>query len=155
MKKQLFTLLCVAFLGSMALAQSLQPSQVPSNVKKSLMTKYPKTLDLQWEKIGSNYQAQFLNGENWYAVVFTSAGEWVSTERYGEEKDLSTAVAQHIQANFSDGYISSVLIVEKPKTAKTYKIQIDFDDDSYELIYTHDGKLQSKTKTEYTDESED
>lgn len=152
MKKHIFTLLCVAFLGTMALAQSLQPSQVPATVKKSLITKYPKTLDLQWEKLGSNYQAQFLLGENWYTVIFTSNGEWISTERYAEERDLPAAIIQDIERQFSDGYIAAVLIVEKPKTSKTYHIQIDFEDDSYELVYNQEGKLQSKTKTEYQEE---
>jgi len=78
-------------------AQSVPAAQVSSAVKKTLMTKYPKAHDVEWEKESSNYMAMFSNGEDWTEAVFTATDVWTTSNVNIDPEKMPAALAATVK----------------------------------------------------------
>jgi hypothetical protein len=157
MKKITLILLCAVFMSISVYAQSVPAAQVPSAVKKTLMTKYPKAQDVEWEKESSNYMAMFSNGEDWTEAVFTAAGVWTTSNVNIDPEKMPAALSATVKKANPGLEISGVNRIESAKGAPTYEIQLDSEDASYIAIYKADGTLVSKKQAEeesYDDEGD-
>ncbi|MEY2923942.1 MAG: hypothetical protein RLZZ337_482 [Bacteroidota bacterium] len=149
MKKLIFTLLCAVFMGITVNAQSVTAAQVPSAIKKAMMMKYPKASGVQWEKQASNYEAQFMLGNNWTTANFDAAGVWLQTSSFMDPEAVPANISAAAQKDVPGGNIISATMVEKNKAGKTYLVQYATETDAYNLVYSADAKLISKEKEVY------
>lgn len=154
MTKSLFVWLCAVLMSVSAYAQSVTAAQVPSPVKKAMMTKYPKSSDLDWEKDGINYKAMFSAGDDWTVATFTPKGEWVGTDISVDPETLPATVKTAISKTFVGYEATSANRLESP-SGTTYLIQVYAEDAGYEVVLKPDGSVVKKTKLEDEIEEDD
>ena len=151
MKRITLILLCAVLMSISAYAQTVTAAQVPGPVKKSLITKFPKATDVEWEKVAANYQAQFTNGNDWTVALFSATGEWQKTEISLDTEMLPATLKTSISKNFK-GFetTSATKIINKGGT--NYLVQVDSETEGYEVLIKEDGTVVKKTKVEYIEE---
>jgi hypothetical protein len=152
MKKIIITLLCAAFLSVTAVAQVVPASQVPAVVKKTFLSKFTKTSDLEWEKKGTDYLAQFVSGNAWMSATFSAAGLWLETTSAIESTALPVVVSSAIKKAYPGWEINAATVAEKANVGKQYEVLVDKDNETYNLLYKADGTFISKTKVEYEED---
>lgn len=154
MKKSIFVWLCAVLMSVSAYAQSVTAAQVPGPVKKTVMTKYPKSSDIEWEKVGSSYNAMFSSGDDWTVVTISDKGVWTKTDVSIDPEALPAAVKTTISKTFVGYEATSANKIEIP-SGTTYLAQVDGEDARYEVILKADGSVLKKTKLEDEEEDED
>ncbi len=147
MKKSVFVWLCAVLMSVSAYAQSVTAAQVPSPVKKAMMTKYPKSNDIEWEKAGNTYIAMFSAGDDWTVATFTDKGVWAKTDVSIDPETLPAAVKTAISKLFEGYEATSANKIETP-SGTTYLAQVVGEDARYEVIFKADGSVVKKTKQE-------
>ena len=148
MKKSVIVWLCAVLMSVSAYAQSIPAAKVPSPVKKTLMTKYPKASEVEWEKVGTSYLAMFSNGDDWTEATFSATGVWQKTAVNMHPEKLPAALAQTVKKGNPNFEISSVIRKDVAAGPPTYEIILDGETESYTAIYKADGTLVSKVKAE-------
>ena len=145
MKKITLILLCAVFMSISAYAQTITAAQVPGPVKKSLITKFPKASDIEWEKVSANYQAQFTNGNDWTVAIFSATGDWIKTEISIDTETLPATLKTAIAKNFKGYEVTSATKMIN-KGGASYLVQVDSETDGYEALFKEDGTLIKKSK---------
>ena len=154
MKKSFIVLLCAVLMSISAYAQSVSAAQVPSPVKKAFMTKFGSPSDVEWEKIGTTYSAQFMEGEDWTQASFSDKGVWLNTDTSLDPEDASSVIKKAI-TKAMPGY--DILSLNKIESASgtNFLAQVSNDSNSFEVLMKADGSIIRKTKVEDEEESEE
>jgi hypothetical protein len=155
MTKSIIVWLCAVLMSISVSAQSIPAAKVPCPVKKTLIVKYPKAAEVEWEKVGSTYIAMFANDDDWTEATFSQTGVWQTTSGNIDPAKLPNALAQTVRKGNPDFEISSVIRKDAASTPPTYEITLDSETDTYTTVYKADGTLISKAKNEDGDGSED
>ena len=155
MKKSVIVWLCAVLMSVSAYAQFIPAAKVPSPVKKTLMIKYPKAAEVEWEKIEASYLAMFSNGDDWTEATFSATGVWQKTSVNIDPEKLPAALGLTVKKGNPNFDISSVIRKDVAAGPPTYEIILDSETESYTALYKADGTLLSKVKAEEGEESEE
>jgi hypothetical protein len=149
MKKILFLLLSAALVSHVACAQKISADKIPASVATTFKTTFPSVTKVDWEmENATEYEASFkLKGEE-MSANFDNAGKWLETETEIKVSALPAAVQSAIQKDFAGYKIEEATKVESAKNGNTFEAEIEKGEESYDVLYTPDGKMLSKTKVE-------
>ncbi|MGV3613246.1 MAG: PepSY-like domain-containing protein [Fluviicola sp.] len=75
-------------------------SKIPATVQEAFKKQFPTITDVDWEQEGSNYEAEFENGEIETSVVINTSGVILETETEMETSALPKAVLDYIELNY-------------------------------------------------------
>src|SRR6478609_9146364 len=100
MKKLLFAGIALVITGNLS-AQDLKSKDVPTPVKKALVSKYPQAAKVSWEKEKGNYEANWggKSGED-NSVTFTSSGAFIEIVKAIPVSALPKTIAPYVAAHF-------------------------------------------------------
>jgi len=149
MTKKLTTMLAAVLITTGAFAQKIQEKDVPAAVVTAFKTKFPTTTKTNWEKENTNeFEAEFkLNGEE-VSANFDNTGKWLETETEIKTAALPAAVQATLNKDFAGYKIEEAAKIESAKDGNVFEAEIEKGEESYDVLFTPDGKVLSKTKLE-------
>ncbi|WP_276498725.1 PepSY-like domain-containing protein [Pontibacter litorisediminis] len=131
-----------------AQAQDVPAKEVPEAVKSALTQKYANATDLEWEKDGNNYEADFDVDRIDYAAMIDPSGKILMTKRDVMEKDLPQGIRTAIDQKYKGMRVDDVEQVEKD--GKTYyQLELDQKGQDKKIVFAEDG--QEVTEPTYWD----
>ena len=142
-------LLCVAFMSVSVYAQKISTDKVPAAVASAFKAKFPNAAKVSWEMENANeYEAEFkMNGEE-MSANYDKEGKWMETETEIKVSALPVAVQSALKKDFADYKVEEASKIESAKNGKCFEAEIEKGKESYDALYTPEGKMLSKTKKE-------
>lgn len=116
-----------------------------SSVRSAFKKMYPRAVNVDWDKKGGYYIADFrLNGQE-LDVWFDKSGRWIMTETDVESLDLvpQPVAKAFMQSTMASMKVEDVRIVTFPRQPAVIVIEVDEynSDREYQLFYSPDGAL--------------
>ena len=149
MKTMIIMLLSAAFLGHGACAQKVPEAKVPPEVTSAFKAKFPNVGKTSWEMENANeYEANFkLNGTE-VSANFEKTGAWVETETEIKVSALPAPVQSVLSKDFAGYKINEASKIESRSNGSCYEAEIEKGEETFDVLFSADGKILSKTKTE-------
>ncbi len=149
MKKIIFVLLTAAIMSNVANAQKISTDKVPAAVTSAFKTKFPTVTKATWEmESKTEFEANFkLNGIE-TSANFDNSGKWLETETELKTTALPVAIQSTLKKDFVGFKINEASKIESVKHGKCYEAEIEKGEESFDVLFTSDGKVLSKTKLE-------
>ena len=123
-------------------AQDIPKSQVPSVIINKFNTQFPKASDIEWEKEGSLYNADFEIGwRNDHKVWYNVSAEIVKHIEEVSTKNLPVSIKTVLQKNYKGYKIDDVKKIKENEKI-TYKVEIEkFNKEDKTLLFNEHGIL--------------
>jgi len=99
-----------SFLGC---SQNLAVGELPSLVQNGLKTQFPTATDVEWEKNGNLFEAEFDINQTDHTALLDGTGKIVMHKQDIEATQLPEPVAKALRTNFSGYQIDDLEQVEK------------------------------------------
>lgn len=146
MKKMFFILLGIAILSQVSIAQKVSASKVPQAVTKTFKSKFPAASSIKWELENADYEANFkINGKE-MSANFDKMGTWLETETEIKVSALPASVRATLSKEFAGFKIEEASQIESAKNGSCYEAEVEKGKESYDVLFSADGKFLSKTK---------
>jgi len=131
----------LALLISSCSSQSISRDKVPSIVLNTFKVQYPNSNDVEWEKHGSVYEAEFdMNDSTEIAARIDEAGKLLMQKQDLTIADLDPRVVAAIQGQYKDYDIDDVERVKKSGTVY-YQVELKaMGKKEVNLVFSADGK---------------
>lgn len=149
MKIIIYLLLTIALMSNAAYAQKISADKFPAAVTSAFKAKFPNATKTSWELENANeYEAGFkLNGEE-VSANFDNTGKWLETETEIKVSALPDAVQAALTKVFSGFKIEEASKIESVKNGNCFEAEIERGEEIFDVLFTLDGKVLSKTKVE-------
>lgn len=149
MKRVIYLLLTAALLSNAACAQKISADKVPAAVTSAFKAKFPTVTKVSWELEKANeYEAGFkLNGEE-VSANFDNTGKWLETETEIKVSALPSSVSSTLAKDFAGFKINEASKTESAKNGNCFEAEIEKGEETFDVLFTLDGKVLSKTKLE-------
>lgn len=142
MKKALFIISAAALFSCGTSAQDLKTSDVPAAVKSAFEKLYPSVKDVDWEKEGANYEAEFDLSKVETSVVFDATGNLLETETAIAISELPKEASNYITKTHPGKKIKEAAKITAANGTVTYEAEVDESD----LIFDAGGKFVKEIK---------
>ncbi|MBT2162307.1 PepSY-like domain-containing protein [Zobellia barbeyronii] len=145
MNKQILSIGVALLIGSIAQAQDIPQSQVPSIIVNKFNKEFPKASDIEWEMDGNLYNVDFEMGWNKdHDVWYNAEGDVVKHKEEIAKSELPKAVKDRIKTDFK-GYSVDDLERITDNDKVVYKLELDaLTQQDWDAIIDADGNLISK-----------
>jgi len=142
-------LLAAAIMSNATYAQKKPADKVPATVASAFKARFPNTTKVTWEKESEKeFEATFkLNGEK-TSINFDNSGKWLETETELKISALPAAVQSTISKEFAGFKADEASKVESAKDGICYEAELEKGKEEWEVLFSADGKVLSKTKEE-------
>jgi len=146
MKKINAVILSAALMSNAAYAQKISAEKVPASVTSTFTSKFPTATKTSWEmEAPDEYEAEFkMNGEE-VSANFDKAGKWLETETEIEVSALPASVKEALKRDFADYKVKEAGKIESDKNGNCFEAEIKKGKESYDIIFTPEGKMLSKS----------
>lgn len=136
-------------MSNMANAQKISADKVPTAVLSGFKAKFPTATKTSWELENTNeYEADFkLNGEE-VSATFDNTGKWTKTETEIKVSALPSAVKEALAKDFASYKIEEANKIESAKDGNCFEAEIEKGEETFDVLFTHEGKMLSKTRAE-------
>ena len=149
MKRIIFVLLSAALLSNAAYAQKISADKVPSAVTSAFKAKFPTATKATWEMENANeFEANFKQNGEEVSANFDITGKWLETETEIKVSALPTAIQSALTKDFAGFKIEEASKIESVKNGNCYEAEIEKGEETFDVLFTADGKVLSKTKEE-------
>lgn len=139
MKKILASILTVMITFSLW-AGDLTEMQVPAAVKNAITKKYGEIRNIDWEKKGVFYQAEFTKDRREHEVLLDEKGNIVKIYEDISESELPQKAIQTIKSDYSEYKISEVERITKDGSV-LYKVELKFGERDVDVYFNHTGEI--------------
>ena len=149
MNKMIFVLLIAALMSNIGYAQKISVDKVPAAVTSAFKTKFPTVTKATWEMEGkTEYEVNFLLGGVKASANFDNTGKWLETETELNISALPAAIQSTLKKDFAGFKINEATKIESVKHGNCYEAEIEKGEETFDILFTVDGKILSKTKLE-------
>ncbi|PRY09015.1 putative PepSY-like beta-lactamase-inhibitor [Pontibacter ummariensis] len=119
------------------------PNDVPEAVKSTLTASFSNAMNVEWEKVGDNYVAEFEVTGNEYDALIDPSGQLLLYKYDIPESELPDAVSAAIHQNYSDGQIDDAERLYQGN-AEFYQVDLDNKGTGLHLVFSPDGQEQTE-----------
>ncbi|PVW12427.1 PepSY-like domain-containing protein [Marixanthomonas spongiae] len=138
--KILNLVLAALFATTIATAQDLQQSAVPSTLIANFQKEYPNATDVEWEKEMDHYKVEFDEGNFEHEIWYSASGAMVKMEQDISKNMLPSAVTNAIKNSYSSYRIDDCeKLTENNET--TYKVELEKWTDEKEVVFDEAGTV--------------
>ncbi len=143
-------------MSNAACAQKISADKVPAAVLSAFKAKFPTATKTSWELENTNeYEAGFkLNGEE-VSANFDNTGKWLETETEIKVSALPAAVQAALAKDYAGFKIEEASKIESAKDGNCFETEIEKGEETFDVLFTPDGKMLSKTKAEKEKDEKD
>lgn len=128
-------------------AQDISAHRVPSVVLNAFQQKFPKASDLEWERKGKNYEAEFEMNFRDHKVLLDSTGVVVLHKEEVSVNALPEAVKQAIRRDFPDYTIDDADRITSGAQV-LLKVELEKGEEDRTVYFSESGK-QVEPKVNY------
>jgi hypothetical protein len=147
MKRVLYLLLTVIFMNNAAGAQKISANKVPAAVTSAFKAKFPTATKTSWQMEKANeYEAGFKLNGNEISANFDNTGKWLETETEINVSALPASVQSALIKDFAGFKINEASKIESVKNGNCFEAEIEKGEETFDVLFTADGKMLSKTK---------
>lgn len=143
-----FGILSVAFvMMSFILLQDrdIAASDVPRSVMEAFNTTFPDASDVEWEKKGKEFEADFEIKNIDYSARFSAQGKLVMQKNDILVLDMPNAVSNAIEKEYNGYHIDDVEKIEMDGK-EYFQVELDGKMRDRKVVYTADGNKANKVK---------
>ena len=146
MKKINALIFSAALMSNAAYAQKISAEKVPSSVTSAFMSKFPNASKTSWKMENPDeYEAEFkMNGKE-VSANFDKAGKWLETETEMEVSALPASVNDALKRDFADYKVKEASKIESDKNGNCFEAEIKKGKESYDILFSPEGKMLSKS----------
>ena len=114
---------------------------VPDNVKKEFVKKFPVAQSVKWNNEEANeWEAEFKTNGKEMSASFDNNGVWLETETEITAKDLPISVVNTLKDKFPGFKTGEISAIENPQM-KGYELALKKEGTSLEVIFDNSGKV--------------
>jgi uncharacterized membrane protein YkoI len=125
---------------------------VPDALKEKLSKEHPNSKDVEWEKEGDNYEAEFEEDGIEISIIYDSEGNLIAKEVEIEIKDLPEPITNYILENYIGYDIEEAEKIEN-NDGVYYEVEIENGDKEIELLFDSEGNfIEEEIENEEADE---
>lgn len=147
MKKITILLLSAVFICQMAFAQSLTADKVPSAVTSAFKGKFPSATSPTWQmKSGKIYESKFKLNDQMVSASFDETGKWQKTETELKTTALPSSVQSTLSKDFAGYKVNEASKIDEAQKGSCYEAAIAKGTEVYDVQFSPEGKMLSKTK---------
>lgn len=152
--KSIIAVSLILFLASCAkYSGKLNHKSIPEPVRKSFAAEFPDTEDIEWEKEGEHYEAEYEEKGVEKTVILDANGKIIATTTEISVDDLPRAIVDYVNNNYSGHAIDEAERGENEE-GSFFEVEIEKDDLEIELMFDKEGNFMSEA-IENEDEDED
>ncbi|HOJ23873.1 MAG TPA: PepSY-like domain-containing protein [Bacteroidales bacterium] len=149
MKKFIFisTILLLSMIPLFGQVQ-INPEEIPQYLRTEFFRKFT-TLnpeDVQWYKIGDEYEARFNYQNSQTIYVMSYAGKWIRTESKINDTDLPRITQEYIKKNYPDAIIKEAYMVQSD-VLPGYKVILSKNQKDEILNFDKSGNILTNTQS--------
>lgn len=145
--KRTVLIMALVIAGITAKAQDIMKTDVPSSVSSAFDKKFPgmNNQDVDWDKEGGNFQAEFEMEGKEYEVLFDNQGSWLSTEiEKINASELPESISKQLNTGeYSTWEIDDIMVKENPEET-IYEIEVEKGMKDHNLYFDKSGKQVKK-----------
>ncbi|RDV15686.1 hypothetical protein DXT99_08470 [Pontibacter diazotrophicus] len=119
------------------------PNDVPEAVKNTLTTNFSNAMDVEWEKSGTNYEADFDVAGVDHEALIEPSGEMLMYKYDIPETELPDAVTAAISQNYSGMHIDDAERLYQGND-EFYQVDLDNSGTDVHLVFSPDGQEQTE-----------
>ncbi len=151
-KLYVFVFLLVMVTSCNRNATNISEKNVPKAVQNSFHAEYVSVTDVDWEKEGNLYEAEYEENNAEQTILFDAAGTILRTESEVLMSGIPAAIQVYVETNFK-GFKMEEAVILKWDGNSFYKIEIDDDRKELDILFDMEGNYVSEDK-EDSDENE-
>mgnify|MGYP005814083851 CR=1 FL=1 len=140
MKKLIFAI-CLAGASTVAVAQDIRQSEVPSVVLNAFQSKFSNAADVEWEMKGDLYKVEFEIGKFDHDLWIDKNGKVVKHKEELSKSDIPPAINDKIKTEYKDYRVDDVYKIESDGKV-TYEVDLDGNRGDREITFAPDGTVQ-------------
>jgi len=133
-------------------ATNISEKNVPKAVQNSFHAEYVSVTDVDWEKEGNLYEAEYEENNAEQTILVDAAGTILRTESEVLMSGIPAAIQVYVETNFK-GFKMEEAVILKWDGNSFYKIEIDDDRKELDILFDMEGNYVSEDK-EDSDENE-
>jgi len=141
--KNSFLLLSALFLSASVYAQDIPVNQVPSVVRNTFSRSFPKATEVEWEKKGALYNADFELSRVDNEVWVDAKGVVVRSKKDLTKAQLPPAVSATIKKQYPAHRIDDVDQYLEGKQA-FYKVELEKAGHDTHVVFDQSGRVSAK-----------
>ncbi|MEJ1241846.1 PepSY-like domain-containing protein [Chryseolinea sp. T2] len=145
--KQFLVVLALLFSSQWLVAQKIAASEVPQNVKSTLVKSY-NGKGVVWSKESAGYEASYKQNGKEISLVIDTSGKIVETETEIEKSELPASILEVLKTDYKDYKLEEAAKIVAADNAITYEAEVEKGEDTFDLIFDSAGKLLSKESKE-------
>jgi hypothetical protein len=127
-------------------AQKISSFKVPADVKTAFNTRFPNKKP-RWHIVNAtHFEAEFRQSRQEITITFQNTGTWIETEKEIHKSELPVKVALMLINQFADFTIEECCMIENLQYGNCYLIEIENNEDEYDLYLSADGQILSQRK---------
>jgi len=143
--KKLLTIVAVCIItASSALANN--ETLAPTQVRNSFETKFGKTTNVKWKKIGEVYVGRFSDSVSNFEIYFSENGELLASARYIPSSWLPQLISNSISTRFHGAAVAQALEFASEKNTSYYIVLSD-NKNEFTVRADNSGDVEVLTKT--------
>lgn len=119
------------------------PSSIPEVVTNALVTAFPDAADVEWEKAGENYEADFDVNTVDHKALLTANGSMLMYKHDIAQADLPEAVKASIAQNYSGLQADDTELLNLSGTTY-YQVEFDQSGTDTKVVFAEDGQVQEQ-----------
>ena len=128
---------------------------IPQSAVDFIKSEFPKAEDLEWEKEGNGYEAEFKISGVEYSVEFDQEGNWLATEKEINADDVPESVMNVVEDKYPDHKVEEVEYIITAEKNNLYEFELESGDKELEVLIKDDGTIISQEEEKDNDENEE
>lgn len=151
----IFTILLLSIIPLLGQVQ-INPEEIPQYLRTDFFRKFTtiNPNDVQWYKIGDEYEAIF-NYQNTHTIyVMSYAGKWIRTESEINDTDLPRITQEYINKNYPEATIKAVYMVQSD-VLPGYKVILSKNQTDEILKFDKSGNILTNDHLAITKDKDD
>lgn len=125
---------------SVTMAQDLNLSDVPDNMKDAFNKAYNKATDVEWEKEMDNYKVEFDLDNRDHEVWYSASGTVLNKEQEITEAELPQAVRDALKSKYAGYRVDDVEMIWQ-NNATTYEVELEKGQDEKHVTFDENAKV--------------
>ncbi|MGV3538537.1 MAG: PepSY-like domain-containing protein [Rufibacter sp.] len=123
---------------SIGCSQKINVSDLPSVVQNGLKSQFPAAANLEWEKAGEFYEAEFDLNQVELTAQVDATGKVVAVKQDVAVTDLPSSVSEALKRDFPAHQIDDLEKVERSGQV-LYQVELENANQDVQRVYTQEG----------------
>jgi uncharacterized membrane protein YkoI len=138
MKSSLFAFMFLTSALFSCEQDDIKPEDVPVEVRQTILNTFPNAANLEWEKKGEDYEAEFDVAAVEHTALLNAKGSLVQHKYDITEAELPEAVKAAISQQYADFRIDDADVLVKGESS-FYQVELEKGMQENKLVFAADG----------------